>query len=104
MKRSLLFLALSPLLAWLWGSPASAAPPTNLPVLLADDPCIARARLQAGGFDQTIPVSASDVCTRFRAHLQAGFLDLQTWFCEETGRELCGAHYVYVQPLTLSPR
>jgi len=57
---------------------------------------IARARLRIGNLDQTQPVGAGDKALTFRVMLEAGKTQLQTWFDDAEGRELCGAYYVYV--------
>ncbi|NDC63593.1 MAG: hypothetical protein EBZ59_06315, partial [Planctomycetia bacterium] len=69
---------------------------------------IASARLRAAApdgaasFDETIDVDPSDRGATFRLPLPAGPFDLQSWFLDGEGRELCGAYYVYarrVQPM-----
>jgi hypothetical protein len=57
---------------------------------------IAKARLRVGSFDATTPVSASDKEAVFETRLKAGKTQLQTWFYDVQGRELCGAFYVSV--------
>ena len=37
-----------------------------------------------------------DKAVTFRVVLEAGKTQLQTWFDDAEGRELCGAYYVYV--------
>ncbi len=57
---------------------------------------IAKARLKAGAFDESRPVTASDNAITFSAKLKSGRTQLQTWFYDATGQEICGAYYVYV--------
>jgi arylsulfatase A-like enzyme len=57
---------------------------------------IAKARLRIGGFDATTPVSALDKEAVFETRLKTGKTQLQTWFYDAQGRELCGAFYVEV--------
>jgi arylsulfatase len=57
---------------------------------------IAQARLKIAGFDRTVNIAASDVSANFALPLPAGPAELQTWFCDEAAREICGAYYVYV--------
>ncbi|MBI5397169.1 MAG: arylsulfatase [Verrucomicrobia bacterium] len=57
---------------------------------------IAKARLRIGGFDATAPVSATDKEAVFETRLKAGKAQLQSWFHDAQGRELCGAFYVEV--------
>jgi hypothetical protein len=61
---------------------------------------IAKARLKIGDFDQTLPVGAADKTVVFTVPLKAAAkLQLQTWFYDEQGKELCGAYYAYVRRL-----
>jgi arylsulfatase len=64
---------------------------------------IAQARLKIGGFDRTVDTAAADVAARFRVVLPAGPAELQTWFLDAAGQELCGAYYVYVRRLHTAP-
>jgi hypothetical protein len=57
---------------------------------------IAKARLRVGGFDATVRVSATDKEAVFETRLKTGKTQLQTWFYDAQGRELCGAFYVEV--------
>ncbi|MBI5685499.1 MAG: arylsulfatase [Verrucomicrobia bacterium] len=57
---------------------------------------IGKARVRLGGFDATTPVGATDKEAVFEARLKAGKTQLQTWFYDAQGRELCGAFYVEV--------
>jgi len=55
---------------------------------------IVKARLRVGDFDATVPVSAADKEAVFETRLKTGKTQLQTWFYDAQGRELCGAFYV----------
>lgn len=57
---------------------------------------IAKARLQVAGFDATAPVTGTDQEAVFETTLKEGQTQLQTWFYDAQGRELCGAFYVEV--------
>lgn len=58
---------------------------------------IARARLKIAGVDQSLDVAKEDLSAVFRVPLAAGHAELQTWFYDEGGEELCGAYYAYVR-------
>ena len=58
---------------------------------------IAKARLRVGPVDRTKAVKAGDKAAEFTLDLPQGRVELQTWFYEATGGELCGAYYVYVR-------
>jgi arylsulfatase len=58
---------------------------------------IAKARLKIGNFDESRAVAATDKSVTFTAKLKPGRAQLQTWFCDADGKELCGAYYVYVR-------
>ncbi len=58
---------------------------------------IAKARLRIGEFDASLPVAAGDKAVTFTARLPAGPAQLQTWFLDAEGGELCGAYYVTVR-------
>ncbi len=60
---------------------------------------IARARLVVAQIDQTIAVQPSDKAAVFTAELTEGPVDLQTWFYDSQGKEVCGAYYVQVKRL-----
>jgi inosine-uridine nucleoside N-ribohydrolase len=64
---------------------------------------IAKARLKIGMFDQTTAVVPADKFVSFRVPLKGGPTELQTWFRDEAGKELCGAYYVYVRRLLTTP-
>jgi len=58
---------------------------------------ITKARLQIAGFDESRAVSPDDKVVIFTARLKPGPAQLQTWFSDADGKELCGAYYVYVR-------
>jgi arylsulfatase A-like enzyme len=61
---------------------------------------IAKARLKIGDFDQTTPVGESDKAALFTVPLKtAARLQMQTWFYDAQGKELCGAYYAYARRL-----
>jgi len=57
---------------------------------------IAKARLKIADVDLFKPVAAADKAMAFEARLPAGKTQLQTWFYDTTGKDLCGAFYVEV--------
>lgn len=57
---------------------------------------IAKARLKLGPLDLTKPVDADDRTVTFAGQLPRGRTQLQTWFYDPAGQELCGAFYVEV--------
>ncbi|MCA8954366.1 MAG: arylsulfatase [Planctomycetes bacterium] len=57
---------------------------------------VAGARLRVGAHEATVDVAADAVAATFRVHLEAGPVELQTWFLDGDGAELTGAYYVYV--------
>jgi arylsulfatase A-like enzyme len=50
-------------------------------------------------FEETRDVTAQDKSIRFAVALRPGPVQLQTWFYDAAGKELCGAYYVYVRRL-----
>ena len=58
---------------------------------------IAKARIKIADFDQTVAVGADDRAVSFQVPLARGPVDLQTWFYDGEGKEVCGAYFVYVQ-------
>jgi hypothetical protein len=58
---------------------------------------IAKARLKIGDFDQTVAVDTDDKGVAFQLSLKRGPADLETWFYDQDGKELCGAYFVYVE-------
>jgi arylsulfatase A-like enzyme len=90
-----------------WPAEADTAITAGLPPYTAVDGTyvagkalpIARARLKVVGFDQTVPVTATDKVISFTVNLPAGPTDLQTWFMDASGKVLTGAYYVSVTRL-----
>ncbi len=64
---------------------------------------IAKARVKIGSVDASNAVSADAKQVTFKAELPAGRTHLQTWFYDGVGKEICGAYYVYVRRLDLTP-
>ena len=58
---------------------------------------IAKARLKMADFEKAVAVDPKDAAVSFRVTLARGQADLQTWFYDEGGQELCGAYFVYVR-------
>lgn len=58
---------------------------------------ITQARVRIADFDQAHSVSRDTKQVTFTARLPAGRTQLQTWFLDAEGNELCGAYYVYLQ-------
>lgn len=65
---------------------------------------IAKARLKIGPLDLSKPVGASDKAATFDIKLKPGRTQLQTWFCDAQGKELCGAFYVEVRSGRITAR
>jgi arylsulfatase A-like enzyme len=90
-----------------WPAEANAAITAGVPAYTAVDGTyaagkalpIARARLKVAGFDQTVPVTATDKAISFTVNLPVGPTDLQTWFLDANGKLLTGAYYVSVTRL-----
>jgi arylsulfatase len=61
-----------------------------------DDLPIARADLKIAGMEKSKPISSSDKEVKLVLPLKRGPADLQTWFRDADGKELCGAYCVYV--------
>jgi arylsulfatase A-like enzyme len=57
---------------------------------------IAKAKIHVGAYDASSDVRTHDKAVIFETPLQPGRLQLQTWFSDANGAELCGAYYVYV--------
>jgi arylsulfatase len=57
---------------------------------------IARAGLKISGSEQSKPVSDTDKQIIFKLPLKRGETELQTWFRDADGKEICGAYFVYV--------
>jgi len=60
---------------------------------------VRQARLQIGGFDQTIPAPSGTPSVRFALELDSGDYELRTWLSSASGRALCSAYYVRVERL-----
>jgi arylsulfatase A-like enzyme len=60
---------------------------------------IAKARVKIGSVDVSSAAPADAKQVTFKAELPAGRTQLQTWFYDGEGKELCGAYYVYVRRL-----
>lgn len=60
---------------------------------------IAKARLKIGNFfDESKPVAATDKEVTFNVSLKSGSkLEMQSWFLDAAGAELCGAYFAYVR-------
>jgi arylsulfatase len=58
---------------------------------------IAQAKLRVGELEKTRQLKPEDKFARFVMPLKKGKVTAQTWFYDESGKELCGAYYVYVQ-------
>ncbi|MEP6662132.1 MAG: arylsulfatase, partial [Verrucomicrobiota bacterium] len=58
---------------------------------------ITQARLKIARIETSKAVAAGDKEARFTVSLRRGRAQLQTWFYDSTGQELCGAYYVYVR-------
>ena len=91
-----------------WPREADAALTAGLPAVKLTDgeyPAgrampIAKARLQIGDYDQTLPVKADDKAVTFTVPLKAtAKTRMQTWFYDAQGKELSGAYFVYARRL-----
>jgi hypothetical protein len=60
---------------------------------------IARAELRIGDWREAKPIAADDKVVSFRLGLKRGRTELQTWFRDAGGQEICGAYYVSVRAL-----
>jgi arylsulfatase len=58
---------------------------------------IAKAKLKVGVQEQSLDTKEPDKAATFTLKLPAGGTQIQTWFYDEQGKELCGAYYVYVR-------
>jgi hypothetical protein len=59
---------------------------------------IAQARLKIGDNDESKTVAANDKEAVFNVTLKAGTkLQMQSWFYDASGNELCGSYYAYVR-------
>ncbi len=90
-----------------WPRERDAAIPAGIPAVKHSDgefPAgvalpIAKTRMKIGDFDESWAVAATDKTATFRVKLPAGRTELQTWFNDAAGKEICGAYYVYVTKL-----
>ncbi len=91
-----------------WPKEADAALTAGLPAVKLTDGQypegkalpIAKARLKIGDYDQTLPVKADDKVVSFSVPLKAtAKTQMQTWFYDAQGKELCGAYFVYARRL-----
>ncbi|TWT30527.1 Arylsulfatase [Thalassoglobus neptunius] len=58
---------------------------------------IHQGRLRIGSeFDQTVEANSEGTCFQFKANLNAGPIELESWMLDSAGNEVCGAYYVYV--------
>ncbi|HWC91224.1 MAG TPA: sulfatase-like hydrolase/transferase, partial [Pirellulales bacterium] len=58
---------------------------------------IAKVRLKIAGLDETKPVGPNDRQVPFTVRLKQGErLEMQSWFYDADGREICGAYFAYV--------
>ena len=60
---------------------------------------IASGKLKIGDREFSSEPESNELSIRFSADLTKGDTTLQTWFLDESGREICGAYYVYVERL-----
>lgn len=58
---------------------------------------VAMARMKLADFDQSVAVGPDDKAVSFQVTLSPGPVDMQTWFYDRNGREICGAHFIYVR-------
>ncbi|MGH9842859.1 MAG: arylsulfatase [Blastocatellia bacterium] len=89
-----------------WPKEADAAITAGVPEFKATDGSlpagralpVAKARIKIGAFDQTVAVTAQDKAVTFSVPLQAtSKTQLQTWFYDAQGNQLCGAYFVYAK-------
>jgi arylsulfatase A-like enzyme len=60
---------------------------------------IAGARIEIQGVTQRATATPDQPGVVFRIPLQAGPVEMQTWFLRSDGTEICGAYYVYIKVL-----
>jgi len=85
-----------------WPREADAAIPAGLPAHPHTDGefppgvalPVAKTRLRVGEFDESRAVHAAEKAVRVTVKLPAGRTQVQTWFYDGEGRELCRAYYV----------
>ena len=58
---------------------------------------VAKARLKIGDADQSAAVKETDKAVTFTVALKAGRTQLQTWFYDAAGKDLCSAYYAEVR-------
>lgn len=58
---------------------------------------IAKAKLRVDDVEQSRDVKPENKAVSFTVSLKKGAVKAQTWFYDASGKELCGAYYVYVQ-------
>ncbi len=58
---------------------------------------VATARIKVASFNESKPVNRSEKEKTFFISLKRGRTDLQTWFMDDAGQEICGAYYVYAR-------
>ncbi|MCX7825938.1 MAG: arylsulfatase [Verrucomicrobiae bacterium] len=88
-----------------WPKEADAAITAGLPAFKAADgefPAgkalpVAKARVKVADADVSKPVAPKDKAATFVLPLRSGRTQLQTWFYDADGKELCGAFYVDVR-------
>jgi arylsulfatase len=89
-----------------WPREADAAIAAGVPAFKAVDGTlpegkalpIAKARLRIGEMDESRPVGMRDKEIVFNVPLRAGVrTQMQTWFLDAQGQELCGAYFAYVR-------
>lgn len=56
-------------------------------------------RLKVGSIIREADIEADDAAKNFTVDLKAGPAQVEAWLLDETGKELCGAYYVYVKKL-----
>lgn len=57
---------------------------------------VAEARLKIAGFDQTVKTTDNQTEVKFTITLDPGQYELETWFYDNSGKELCSAYYTMV--------
>jgi hypothetical protein len=57
---------------------------------------IAKARIKVADFEQTVAVRSENRAVSIQVTIARGSVDLQTWFYDRDGNEICGAYFVYV--------
>jgi len=57
---------------------------------------VGRARLKIAGFDQMVKTADNQAEVKFTVSLDTGHYELETWFFDRNGKELCSAYYTMV--------